>query len=47
MGYKKGKNVVQLSAFSLSIATDAASAFVLKPSIFIADEIDDMVLITW
>jgi high-affinity K+ transport system ATPase subunit B len=45
---KKRKNVItQPSAFSLSIATDAASAFVFIPSMFIAEAIDDMVLMTW
>ena len=38
---------IQPSAFNLSIATDAASAFVFIPSMFIAEAIDDMVLMTW
>jgi hypothetical protein len=44
---EKMSSLTQPSAFSLSIATDAASAFVFIPSMFIAEAIDDMVLMTW
>jgi high-affinity K+ transport system ATPase subunit B len=48
MRERERENVItQPSAFSLSIATDAASAFVFIPSMFIAEAIDDMVLMTW